>query len=176
MLIHSLKFHVRSYFIVYVNANSNSNSNSIYVDYYNEYRILTAAKPYEHANYNNTDIHLSDGHNTVKRYFWPEDFKEEYDTAFLHKCQTSINECNSMIIKLLKSVNLKPYSESNAGFEIYCADILLDANGKAWLLEINSKCGFGQYGEVDGWDAFNKKFSDKFFNWVLKTLIDKLIN
>ena len=164
MLIHGLKFHIRSYFLV-------CKGNKLECHIHSDYRILTASKPYINSDWTNTAIHLSGGHNTTKRYFWPDSFVGTYDKSFLNNCQMEINACNNMICKLLSSVGLDKYPECKVGFEVYCADLLLTNNGKVYLLEINNKCSMEVVGESEGKKEYLDQFSEKFFKWILSKLL-----
>ena len=186
LLIHGLKFHLRGYYLLYKGhcidiADNNSNmrlpaktgvktGNSMCFSH-TDYKILTASKPYKKGNYTDTDIHLTGGHTHHKRYFWYKDFLSTYDKPFLEKCQTELEACNKMICKLLSSVDIKPYPESKAGFEIYCADLLITDDARVYLLEINNRCGMGAAGQNEGKKEYLDTFSKKFFEWVLNHIL-----
>jgi len=88
---------------------------------------------------------------------------------------------------------LRPYPESKAGFQVVCADIMLNNEGRPYILEINRRCGFS-YGTAyeaaahgtayeaaahiqeetlaaQKWKKMNHQFSLDFFNWVYKSVI-----
>ena len=168
LLIYGLKFNLRCYYLLY----SKGKYNNCYT--HSDYQVLTASKPYVNNNYADTDIHLSGGYTHHKRYFWPTDFFTMYNKSLLKICQSEINACNTMVCKLLSSVDIKSYSESKAGFKIFCADLLITDEGKVYLLEINTRCGMSPTGEENGKKEYLDQFSEHFFKWVLNIIIDKM--
>ena len=130
---------------------------------------MTARDPYIAGDWSNPHIHLSGGHNTKKIYKWPDDFN--LDPILLKKCTKSLNDCNAIICKLLTSVHMEPYEESIAGFKIFCIDMMLDDTGHAWLIEINSQCGFSTGNNLTNGKEYSHDFSSKFFDWILNSVI-----
>ena len=130
---------------------------------------MTARDPYIAGDWSNTNIHLSGGHNTKKIYNWPDDFN--LDPILLAKCTKSLNSCNVMICKLLTSVGMSSYVESNAGFKIFCIDMMLDDEGNAHLIEINSQCGFSTGNNLSNGKEYSNRFSNKFFDWIIESVI-----
>ena len=163
------KFHLRPYILVYYD------DNRIFSFVHNVYRVFTARKEYKQSDWLNTDIHITGADPNDRtlddRIEWPNDFDLSED--LLVTCNQSLDLCVSEICKLIESISPKPYPESNSAFEIFGPDIIIDDTGRAWLLEINKKCGFGIVGEKDTWGVFNKKRSQDFFSWVLDTIIFK---
>ena len=142
--------------------------------YHTYHRVLTARQDYKQSDWLNSEIHLSGGKNTVTNTLnWPDGF--DLPEELMIKCKHSLNKCIHEICTLIEEVYPKPYSESNSAFELFGPDIMIDDTGKAWLLEINKKCGFGRLNidEPELWDAYNKKRSLHFFSWVLNTVVIK---
>ena len=169
LLVNGLKFHLRPYFLVYVTDCENQKVSCYNCYTFSEYKIMTARDPYIADDWTNTHIHLSGGHNTKKIYNWPDDFN--LDPMFLAKCTKSLTECNEMICNLLKSVHMEPYQESKAGIKIFCIDMMLDDNGNAWLIEINSQCGFSTGNNLLNGEEYSNRFSTLFFDWIIKSVI-----
>jgi hypothetical protein len=104
------------------------------------------------------------------RIEWPSDFSD-ISSEMLEKCNKSLLACIDEICKLIVTINPRPYHDSQSAFEIFGPDIMLDSNGKAWIFEINKKCGFGIVGNKDTWNEYNKKRSKHFFSWMLNKLL-----
>ena len=66
---------------------------------------------------------------------------------------------------------MEPYEESIAGFKIFCIDMMLDDTGHAWLIEINSQCGFSTGNNLTNGKEYSHDFSSKFFDWILNSVI-----
>jgi len=161
LTIDGKKFHLRVYFLL------SSISGIIRCCSHNEYRILTAELPYIASDWPNKKIHLSGGHHTKKRYIWPNDFDSIINTTL----KTNLEECKNVLCLAMASSNIKNYPESDAGYHLYAADLLLTNDNNIYILEVNKRPGFGCYGEPDGWGEFNKTFSHNLFSFILDNTI-----
>jgi len=163
LLIEGKKFHLRVYFLLSVISGITRCS------FYKQYRILTAKLPYIVGNWLNDKIHLSGGHNTEKLYNYPEDLQKEYPNHF-HTIENNLNTCNKVIAMAMTIANIQHFSESYTGYHIYGLDIMITDDYHPYLLEINSKPGFGEYGNHIDWDKYNKYFSNQFFSFILNQM------
>jgi len=164
LLLDGKKFHLRVYFLLSVISGITK------CVFYRQYRILTAKLNYIKEDWLNREIHLSGGHYTKQRYNYPEDLQKEYPDHFL-TIEKNLNACNKTICMAMTMANVKNYSESYAGYHLYGADIMLTDNYHPYLLEINSKPGFSEYGENIGWEEYNKQFSYNFFSFILNSTV-----
>ena len=125
---------------------------------------------------------MSGGHHTDRLLF-----PSETDIPH-HLVETSLKKlklCTTSIENNFIALDLKPYPESKSGFQIICADIMLDDKGTPYILEINRRCGFSYGMKYDTigvgdistteaashWKKMNHKFSTDFFDWVCNSVI-----
>ena len=187
MLSHGKKFHLRPYFLLYANADGVKK-----VFTFQHYRMITAKKMYCKDSFSDEEIHMSGGHHT-DRLLFPEE--TDIPKHLVDKALLSLKECTDAVERNLLSMDLKPYPESKAGFQVICADLLVNDEGRAFILEINRRCGFSygtaykdnygtaykdnygtaykdNYGnEKKRWEKMNQIFSTNFFKWVCKKVI-----
>ena len=183
MLSHKKKFHLRPYILLYANPEKGIKKAFTF----SQYRIFTAKKPYHPENlvesvellqyYADEEIHMSGGHHTDRLLFPSEtDIPPHLIATSLKK----LKQCTTAIEDNFLALNLHPYPESKSGFQIICADIMLDDKGTPYILEINRRCGFS-YGmkydpsekntEDSRWKKMNHQFSTEFFDWVCQSVI-----
>jgi hypothetical protein len=161
LTIDGKKFHLRIYFLLSIVSGITR------CTAHNEYRILTAKEKYKHGDWLNADIHISGGHNTDKRYIFPDDIGDvDIDILLQH-----LSEFNHIMCMVLASSGVKSYSESNAGYQIYGADVLITKELTPMLIEINKHPGYGQYGDTNGWGEFIHNFSTNLFHLILSHVI-----
>lgn len=145
------KFHVRVYMAVYYNAGI------VKCYYFDKYRIYTAAKPYIRGQYDDPQIHLTCSQNTDDIY--------EYSANF--------DEIISLLTKVI-SPRVISFPESRAGFEILGVDVLIDEDGRQYLLEVNNKVGYGMFfgmKDKEKWMKYITQFSREYFAWLRDTII-----
>lgn len=123
------KFHIRLYLIVVV-VTGNPAANRAGFYYFGE--VALARSPYN-PNYKDKlsqDTHLSHG-----KFGFPENYP--YPTLPLY------NKLTDMFSKIMSLTvpYLEGYPESEVGYQIFGADILVDQNERPWLLEINQSPG-----------------------------------
>ena len=161
LTIDSKKFHLRIYFLLSIISGITRCSA------HNEYRILTAKDKYKHGDWLNPDIHISGGHNTDTRYIFPDDLPKMENVDILHKLTPFLD----VVCMALASSGVKNYSESNAGYQLYGADVLITSDLNPYLIEINKHPGYGIYGTINGWDEFIDNFSTHFFYFILSNAV-----
>jgi hypothetical protein len=177
LTIDGKKMHLRIYILLSIQ----SGITRCYV--FDEYRVYVAESPYKKEDWLNPKIHISGAENTKKRYNWPQDvdqFKpgDSIPTGDIIPTSDSIpttliDELNSCLKTLCMGMalsNIKNYSESDAGYHVYGADILLTDDNKAYILEVNKRPGFG-WVVKDPEDGFAYKYSYKYFSFILDATI-----
>jgi len=159
------KFHLRVHFLLSV---INGITRCIAHD---ELHIVTAKEKYKQDDWLNPNIHLSGGQYTEKRYTYPDDV-DIGDKELLTK---NVNLCIEVTCMALSMSNVTNFEETNVGYYIYGADIMIDSNANAYILEINRRPGFGPYGfgfrEKKEAEAFTERFSHSIFSFILHTTI-----
>jgi len=198
MLSHKKKFHLRPYILLYANPEKGIKKAFTF----SQYRIFTAKKPYHAAKlsideyYADDEIHMSGGHHTDRLLFPSEtDIPHHLVEIALKKLKL----CTTAIENNFTALDLRPYPESKSGFQIICADIMLDDKGTPYILEINRRCGFSYGMKYDAtdigvgdatsseaiaigvgkaaasdtthWKKMNHQFSTDFFDWVCQSVI-----
>jgi hypothetical protein len=191
MQSHGKKFHLRPYFLLYANPTTGVKKAFTF----SQYRMITAKKKYTPEDdcdlqkyYDDVEIHMSGGHHTDRLLFPSETDIPEH---LIKKSLIELKKCTTAIENNFLALNLRPYPESKAGFQVVCADILLTEDGHPYILEINRRCGFsygtayeGKAAYEDGtankdihktanekWKKMNTKFSTDFFHWVYNSVI-----
>jgi hypothetical protein len=193
MQSHGKKFHLRPYFLLYANPTTGVKKAFTF----SQYRMITAKKKYTPEDdcdlqkyYDDVEIHMSGGHHTDRLLFPSETDIPEH---LIKKSLIELKKCTTAIENNFLDLNLRPYPESKAGFQVVCADILLTEEGHPYILEINRRCGFS-YGTAyetaqetsphgtaqekshssknnEKWKKMNSKFSTDFFHWVYDSVI-----
>jgi GNAT superfamily N-acetyltransferase len=160
LLLDGKKIHLRIYYLLSIISGITKCSA------YHEYRIYISEEKYVKGDWLNPKIHISgvSGKLINRRYYWPDDISAHYDIKHINK---QLSEFNNVVCMALASSGVKNYSESNAGYQLYGADVLLTDTFDPYLLEINKHPGFSQFGESTGWDEYIKSFSTNFFQFIL---------
>jgi hypothetical protein len=172
LLYKEKKFHLRIYITIFIDKNGNKK-----IKYMLNYiKIIIAKQKYvirDKVDYLDPDINISGG-GADRLILWDIDqccHLSSPSIAFFNKCNKSIKDAINSIP--LDSISL--YPEQNAGFYTYGADIMLDATGHAWILELNQ--GSGCF-VAEWWDTVHKKFNKEFMNYLFKVydfLLDEFI-
>lgn len=149
LLFKGRKFHFRCYILI--------TSWGKYIPY-RRADILTASEPYKAADYDNEAIHDSHGKSTLEDRFFPEDLPDPEG-----KIQAGLTMIFDRIIEAIKKdCTLKTYSESQHGYELLAPDILFDEDFNPYLLEVNSRVG---YGAVKGVNEYYHEWERGFLDW-----------
>lgn len=156
------KFHLRVYVLVSV-------ENGIGRVYANTdwWRVLTAKTPYS-TDWSDLSRHLTGGSTTKDNYNWFND-----DTInHIRKDQKWIKSATESVIKLMGELgqaiaqSAGPYPESTSAYEIFGPDIMLDNDGKAWVIEVNAHPGYSI-----NRPALNDFVSKIMFNWQMNAVV-----
>jgi tubulin monoglycylase TTLL3/8 len=130
LLFNTKKFHIRMYFINYIN------SKNIIKSYLSKYGFIVTAKlHYQNENYDNPDIHDSHFKSTDKDYIFPDQLVKSYGNKITNNITNQIIE----ILKYVKTIQvIYNLPEAENGFNIHGCDFLVTDDYKVKLLEINS--------------------------------------
>jgi tubulin monoglycylase TTLL3/8 len=131
LLFNTKKFHIRIYFINYINS---KNIVSSYVSKYGF--IVTAKLPYKNEDYENPDIHDSHFKSTDKDYIFPDELIKSYGNKITNNITKQIIDILKYITKIQVVYNLP---EAENGFNIHGCDFMITDDYKVKLLEINSR-------------------------------------
>jgi DNA-binding protein Fis len=134
LLFKEKKFHIRIFFINYINS---MNIKKSYLSRYGT--IMTAKNKYISNDFFNKDIHDSHLQSTETDYLFPDDLEKEYG-------KTKVNDYFKQIKTILKYISdisdLSNYEETKNGYAINGCDFMITSDNMVKLLEINRKTGF----------------------------------
>jgi HrpA-like RNA helicase len=131
VLFQGKKFHLRLYFLVVATPTSRRSA------LYKQGEIVVAKLPYVKGDYNNKDVH--DTHfKGMLGYQFPQDY------PYPEQVDKILTETHAALTTLSQFAlpTVKPYPESESGFEILGADVMIDTSEKIYILEINTKPSF----------------------------------
>lgn len=152
MLFRGKKFHLRVYMLV--------TPNEYFL--FDSAHILTAKKTFVKGVYTK-DVFDTHGASTPEDWEFPRDFSPDNKDQLWDKVRKICDE----IWKPLKG-RIRPYEESESGFELICPDIMFSSDGKAWLLEVNRKAGL----DPSVWNEDYGEWLDRLYSWMFGTCID----
>lgn len=133
LLFKEKKFHIRIYFINYINS---KNIKKSYLSRYGQ--IFTAKDKYIASDFNNKDIHDTHLKSTDGGYLFPNAFVEEYGARMTNNYFRQIKE----ILKYISDISdLSNYEETQNGYAINGCDFMITSDNVVKLLEINRKTG-----------------------------------
>lgn len=134
------KFHLRVYMLVY----KDSISGAARANLFSAADVLTAAKAYIHGDWGDLDVHITGGSRTKNKWKWPDHAAKHTDFT-QEQVQTAWDSVTEVmrIVAHATVPYLRTYDECDAGFDLFGADIIIDAKGQAWLLEVNDRVGLG---------------------------------
>jgi hypothetical protein len=132
------KFHIRMYFLVAAIPPGGPGPAGKSSALYTRGRIANASKPYKKGDYNNPLIHDTHFSKSSERRF-PRDYPggKKQANAVLSQAHKALAHVSALLLP-----KVAVYPESKGAFEIFGVDVMVDAQGKAWLIEINSRPGF----------------------------------
>jgi hypothetical protein len=163
------KMHLRIYILLSIQ----SEITRCYV--FDEYRVYVAESQYKKDDWLNPKIHISGADSTKKRYTWPQDidqFKigeqsgDKIPSNLIHE----LNKCIKVLCMCMALSDIKKYSESDTGYHVYGADILLTDDNKVYILEVNKRPGFG-WVKKDPEEGYPYNYSYKYFSFILDTTV-----
>jgi hypothetical protein len=164
LLLDGKKIHLRVYYVLSVISGITRCIT------YNQYRIYIAEEQYKKGDWLNPNIHISgvSGKSKNRRHYWPDDISANYDIDVINQ---NMDKFNKVMCIALTIANIQNYSESNAGYHLYGADVLITDHYHPYLLEINSRCGFKFSEHEKGWEEVTKTFSYNLFSFILNSTV-----
>jgi hypothetical protein len=143
-------------------------------------KILTAAKEYEHAHYDDAAIHDSHADTTPKALFFPTHAGElrapwSPDRPIdLREIYAQIDEICSILAHQLERVKVRPYSESKCAFDVFGLDLMIVRKGardpSVILIEVNDRVGYAAQQ-----DPLMDEFFRDYFQWLFDRGIAPLL-
>ena len=133
LLFKNKKFHIRVYFL-YIPPNQ-----GYLLDIG---KIFTAKSNYIKGDYQNQDIHDTHLKSTPKALYFDRDFVAEFGVK---KARLIVKQMLRIFKDVLKCIDAKCYTESPTCYEVFGADVMIDEEFVAKLIEVNTKIGLGSY-------------------------------
>jgi hypothetical protein len=141
MLFKGYKFHMRVYYLI-------SYINNKFASFMLEMgKIIHAGQPYTTTKPFTKIVHDTHLDNSGD-YFWPDDFTPELTPELMHIYPDILDQIKT-ILKCVSNIvahsDFKQkwlYNEHDNGFLLMGVDIMVDATGRAFLIEVNNKPGF----------------------------------
>lgn len=167
LLFNGTKFHLRVYMIVTYDVNTSN------VNYYffKPCKIITAKNPYIDDHFDDVDIHDTHCKSTPYTYLFPQDSDKLDDQTNIKEHIQSIWKQIDYICKQLCMFikdTAKPYEESDAGYQMFGLDIMIDTSYNAFLIECNNHPGLITCGKII---ETYKSFSDDLAMWIYSNAI-----
>jgi glutathione synthase/RimK-type ligase-like ATP-grasp enzyme len=132
-LFQNHKFHFRIFVLVVI-----TDIRRVYVSSVYFYRV--AEKKYVQGDWDDADIHDTHYNKEFEKSKFPDELPDGWTTQDI---KPKMNEINQMFTDVFKNHHeFKPEWNAKNGFELFGADIMF-SNKKAYVLEINSKIGYG---------------------------------
>ncbi len=158
------KYHLRMYMLYMVSRTGRKWS------MWNKGRIVTAANMYANADWTDASVHDTHSKSTSHNFYFPEDVDPQTarHTSNITEKMTAVCE---VLFKVLETNDVRPYPESDYGFEVFGCDFLITDTFDPILLEVNSRVGMRNIGDVPGTKYSFSKFSKEYFDWLLGNVL-----
>ncbi len=161
LLFQNRKFHFRCY-MMYTIIN---NIHEYYM--FDLFKIFTAKNNYIYSDFQNKNIHDTHYINRDYYFYYPKDFTTEnlnmkITPDILLHINTSIQDICKKLGNILCN-NIKLFSKSKNGFNIFGLDIMITNNFEVQLIE----CNYRPVIPIIERDANTCEFIDKLLNWIL---------
>jgi hypothetical protein len=138
-------------------------------------KIRTASKKYINENFDDIEIHDTHMHSTKHDYFFPKDCDKLNMPGDLDKNVQHILDQMKFIsdhIYNFVKPHLKPFPESQTGYNVFGLDFMIDTSLNVFLIECNERPGYQNIDEVSPGFVY---FSDEYFKWIYKHAIKKTL-
>lgn len=146
MLYRGRKFHIRIFIVMARTATGQTIMERIKHGY-----IIPAELPYTESDYTNPRIHDTHGTYVMEQMFPSADFSADTNDALSRRIDNILSE---VVGKLADKCTT--YKGNDAGIVVMGADILPDASGNVYLLEINSKVGMKFDNDISKTMSYNE--------------------
>lgn len=137
LLFNKKKFHLRIFYIVYINSNGNIKS------FLSKYGFIWTAKEDYNPDpklYGDVKIHDSHSSSTKTDYLFPNDFEKEFGIKKTNLVSNNILNILQFISKVQVN-NISTYPNSKNGYIIMGTDFIVDSDFNVKILEINNRTG-----------------------------------
>lgn len=131
MLYQGRKFHLRIYALLYVAADGSRTFSML-----KRGLLIPAMREYKSDDWNDRDIHDTHGKGNPLLGLFPDAYIAEFGADPTDRIADALRRAVEPLMPLAK-----PYSESNAGFEMMGADIMFWDDGRLQIIEINDNPG-----------------------------------
>ena len=170
LLFEGKKFHLRVFFLYYKKYD-NTLKKVVKKGYiFEDIPILTALKKYKESDYFDNKTHDTRYKYVKTPVYFTRDFKKKYGKKNTNK---ALKDLKIIFKNVLKCIDADCYSESKHCFELFGADIILDADFNMKLIEVNTKVGYN-YNYFSG-HPDNIDIDKTMMENLLETVIDDII-
>ncbi len=151
------KFHLRVYVVIVTDQNGKR------MGIFNSGHFICFAD----KEYNKDDLTDMDIHNTRFRGNNGKPFPEGWPST----ATVTAEDLMKQMVQLFRAVaarcmpSVRPYAESHYGYEILGCDVMVNASGKAWIVEMNKKPGTG--GTAAGTPGVLERMSRNLYGGIL---------
>lgn len=162
LLWHGRKMHLRTYWLV----RGRTEHSAFHATLWSRAKIMTAAKPYECAHFDDRGIHDTHVRSTPRGLFWPDDMRDALSEAQIAHIQQQMADVLACVARVFEPLAV-PYPESRWGFEVFGCDFMVDAASlTVYLLECNERVGYHlPPGDTDTSGRY-ARFAVDYYNWV----------
>ena len=162
LLWHGRKMHLRTYFLV----RGRTEHSPFHATLWSRAKILTAAKPYACAHFDDSAVHDSHVRSTPRGLFWPDDLRDALRPDQIAHIQQQMADVLACVARAFEPL-AAPYPESRWGFEVFGCDFLVDAASlNVYLLECNERVGYHLPPGDDDSSGRYARFTVDYYNWV----------
>lgn len=161
------KYHLRMYMLYMCSANKPSTWSM-----WNKGRIVTALEEYTRSDWGNRSIHDTHSKSTSHNFYFPEDVSESTKLR-TDSLLGKMNVVCETLFHILEKNNVKPYPESEIGFEVFGCDFLITDTYDPILLEVNSRVGMRNIGDAVGTEYTFDNFSRDYFDWLMGEVMNE---
>ena len=167
MLIDNTKFHLRMYWMVYPDK-SGKYHNSLY----KIGKIITAKNDYINEDYSNPNIHDTHFKSTLVNRYYPNDLQSanHLSNEIIENYYSQMELILDCAFKILEP-NIKSYSETKYGFEVFGCDFMITTDNIIKLIEINARHDYGVNDLEKGNPNRFEQFCNQFYKWIYDTAI-----
>ena len=167
MLIDNKKFHLRMYWIVYPDK-----LGKYYNSLYKIGKIITAKNDYKNEDFSNPNIHDTHFKSTFINRYFPTDLQttNHLSDELIQNYYSQMEEILNCAFKILEP-NIKSYSETKYGFEVFGCDFMITTDNIVKLIEINARHDYGVNDLEKDNPAGFEQFCNQFYQWIYDTTV-----
>ena len=135
-------------------------------------KIITAKNDYINADYSNPNIHDTHFKSTLVNRYYPNDLQSSnhLSNEIIENYYSQMELILDCAFTILEP-NIKSYSETKYGFEVFGCDFMITTDNIIQLIEINARHDYG----VNDLEKVNpnrfEQFCNQFYRWIYDTAI-----